>query len=398
MEYRSPRTEAELEDSFACSYSALGGDASFFGKIVRLDPWFRMEHTRACFVDGRVVSVVQLFERQVRIGSCVVKAGSIGSVGTHPDYRGRGYGVGVLHDTARFLRREGFDLSFFFTAIRQHYAKGGWVIHPTSSLEVTLPDVFPDVAAGIEVERFRVERDHAGVEAVFDQENATRTGTIVRTPKYWEARGQWSAARDEEVWVGLREGKVVAYVCEEDGNVREMGRLSGEDAALASVLSHVWSPLKRVDVERVRVRAPVGGRALLASLGCGTRSRESPSLMIRLVNLESLMRKIEPLLNERAEAAGIDGNVGVRFVTEADACAIRVQDGGAEVIGDDGSQTELRLSQSQMLGLIAGRMTIGQVVEANGLEVEAKAVAILDPLFPSDPFHHWTWDRRMHAE
>lgn len=355
-----------------------------------------MEHTRCCFVDGRVVSVVQLFERFVRVGQCVVRAGSIGSVGTDPDYRDRGFGVGVLQDTARFLREDGFDLSMFFTGIRQHYAKAGWVIHPTSSLEVTLSPDLSSTAGDVDIER-AVTEDEPSIEAIYDAENGLRTGTIVRSRAYWEARRQWHAGREEAVWVVRRSGRAVAYACEEDGNVREMGRLEGEDEALKSLLVCLWAPLRDQGAEQVRVREPVGGRALIRSIGCEARSRESPNLMLRLVNLRSLIGKIAPLLGARAREADGNRSFGIRFETESDSVTIRY-DGGSVAVDDDAPDTNVRLSQSQMLGLIAGRMTVDQVVEANGLNLETQVVDALVPLFPSDPYHHWTWDRRMHAE
>lgn len=414
VEYRSPRSDAELEDAFRCSYAALGGGARFFERIVRLDPWFRRENTRACFVDGRVASVVQVFERPLRIGRCTVRAGCLGSVGTHPDFRRRGYGLGTLQDTARYLRGEGFDLSLFFTVIHRHYARAGWTVHPTTSLLVDLPASFPEPAPGVQVAPCAAERDRLQVRAIYDAENARRTGTVVRTPEYWARREQWNEGRAERTWVARRDETAVAYACEEEGDVREMGRLPGQDEALTALLTAVWAPLRAEGRETVRVRAPSGGRRLLEAMGCRATRRESPAMMVRLVNLRSLMSKLAPLLTERARAAGENRDVRFGLRTEADACTVEVRDGRVRVVAPAKDDVVLPLSQTQAIGLLMDHLTIDHVGEANGLPMDHPTVAhvgeanglamdeptraAVRPLFPKDAFHHWTWDRRMHAE
>ena len=71
IEYRAPRNETELDDTIECSLRAFGdsGDRRYrFTNIVKQDPWFDLNNTRACFVDGKGTSVVQIFDRPMRIG------------------------------------------------------------------------------------------------------------------------------------------------------------------------------------------------------------------------------------------------------------------------------------------------------------------------------------------
>ena len=73
IQYRAPRNQTELDDSIQCSVSAFDQPEHTFANIVKHDPWFDLTNTRACFVDGKVVSVVQIFRRLMRIGGCVVQ-------------------------------------------------------------------------------------------------------------------------------------------------------------------------------------------------------------------------------------------------------------------------------------------------------------------------------------
>ena len=94
IEYRAPRNQTELQDTIECSIRAFGSSEHIqhlFTNIVEHDPWFDLNNTRACFVDGKAASVVQIFERPMRIGNCVVRMGGVGSVGTDPPHRRGGY-------------------------------------------------------------------------------------------------------------------------------------------------------------------------------------------------------------------------------------------------------------------------------------------------------------------
>ena len=117
VEYRAPRNETELDDTIECSVSAFGdsGDRrSRFTNSVKQDPWFDPNNTRACFVDGKVASVVQVFDRPMRIGNCVVRMGGVGSVGTDPAHRCAGYSSGVLRDSVQYMQAAGYDLSMLW--------------------------------------------------------------------------------------------------------------------------------------------------------------------------------------------------------------------------------------------------------------------------------------------
>ena len=78
IDYRAPQNIEELNDSIYCSMCAFNwseGEFSedhFFSRIVKFDPWYDLNNTRACFADGRVVSVVVIFERPMRIGESVL--------------------------------------------------------------------------------------------------------------------------------------------------------------------------------------------------------------------------------------------------------------------------------------------------------------------------------------
>ena len=148
-------TKLNLTTQLNAVFRAFGdsGDRRYrFTNIVKQDPWFDLNNTRACFVDGKGTSVVQIFDRPMRIGDCAVRMGAVGSVGTDPAYRRAGYSSGVLRDSVRYMQTAGYDLSMLSTGIHSHYARAGWVMHPTYSMELTLPATLGEVSADVTIE------------------------------------------------------------------------------------------------------------------------------------------------------------------------------------------------------------------------------------------------------
>ena len=184
IEYRAPRNKTELDDTIQCSIRAFGASEHIqhlFVNIVEHDPWFNLNNTRACFVDGKAASVVQIFDRPMRIENCVVRMGGVGSVGTDPPHLRAGYSSGVLRDSIRYMQTAGYDLSILGTGIQSHYARAGWVMHPIYSMELGLPPTLGGVPADVTIEQCEPERDMPALRAIFDQFNANRTGTFVKS-------------------------------------------------------------------------------------------------------------------------------------------------------------------------------------------------------------------------
>jgi len=391
VEYRAPKTKAEADDAIRCTVEAFGGNEEFFTNIVKEDPYYRDENTRACFVDGEVVSVVQIFERPMRIGSCIVKAACIGSVGTPPPHRRKGYSVGVLHDTAKYVLDDGYDISLLFTGVRGHYAKGGWVIYPTRFFQVEIPDALPEPSGGIDVELFDATRDLDDVKWIYTVENGQRTGSFERTDVYWDRRPRWRHQAEDSFFVARRDGKVAAYGCGRDGAVREAGALPGEDHALEAILVRILGLAREAGRDRTRANLPKEFGPVLERIGCKIRRSENPNSMARLGDLSGILRKVTPLLEDRLRDAGISDLSPVQLRTEMASAVVGMKDGVTSVEAD-GKGVEVALSQEQMIGLLVGGLTIDHVVAANMLSLDDASAKALRAMFPPDELHHWEWD------
>ena len=396
IEYRAPCNETELDDTIECSLHAFGdsGDRRYrFTNIVKQDPWFDLNNTRACFVDGKAASVVQVFDRPMRIGNCVVRLAAVGSVGTAPPHRRAGYSSGVLRDSVRYMQTAGYDLSILSTGIHSHYARAGWVMHPTYSMDVTLPATFGEAPADEIIELCEPNRDLPALRAIYDQFNANRTGTFVKNSEYWVNRPKWKSYDPSLYWIAKRGETTVAYLQVERWEIGEFGYLPDAEGAMIALFCHFFRCAKAEGVKEINAPAPSTRRKIFETMGCSVRGRERSNIMVLITNFESLLTKIKPLLEARLRDSDFSAWTGaIRICYEADERTLIIRDGEISIAKNSESpEINLLVSQIQLLKLLFGNMSAEQVVFSNSLQI--REVALLDALFPAGELFMWRTDR-----
>ena len=396
IEYRAPCNETELDDTIECSLHAFGdsGDRRHrFTNIVKQDPWFDLNNTRACFVDGKAASVVQIFDRPMRIGDCAVRMGGVGSVGTDPPHRRAGYSSGVLRDSVRYMQTAGYDLSILSTGIHSHYARAGWVMHPTYSMDVTLPATFGEAPADEIIELCEPNRDLPALRAIYDRFNANRTGTFVKNPEYWVNRPKWKSYDPSLYWIAKRGETTVAYLQAERWEIGEFGYLPDAEEAMIALFYHFFRCAKAESVKEINAPAPSTRRKIFETMGCSVQGRERSNIMVLITNFESLLTKIKPLLEARLRDSDFSAWTGaIRICYEADERTLIIRDGEISIAKNSKSpEIDLLVSQAQLLKLLFGNMSAEQVVFSNGLTINE--IGLLDALFPAGELFMWRTDR-----
>ena len=396
VEYRAPRNETELDDTIECSLRAFGdlGDRRLrFTNIVKRDPWFDLNNTRACFVNGKAASVVQIFDRPMRIGNCVVRMGAVGSVGTDPSHRRAGYSSGVLRDSVRYMQMSGYDLSILSTGLHSHYARAGWVLHPTYSMDMTLPTTLGQVPSDVTIEQCEPNRDLPALQAISDQFNANRTGTFVKNSEYWVNRPSWRPYDPSLYWVTKRSGTTVAYLQVERWEVGEFGYLPDAEEAMIALFCHFFCCAKAEGVQEINAPVPSASRKMFDKMECSVRVRERSNIMVLMTNFESLLSKVKPLLEARLRDSDFSAWTGaIRIRYEADERTLIIRAGEISIAqSSESPDIDLLVSQTQLLKLLFGNMNAEQVIFSNGLNISE--IGLLDALFPAGELFMWRTDR-----
>ena len=92
METIRPICESELDE--------LG-----YRGYIEGDPTWSPSQTPVVVVEGRIVSMLRIWDRWVHLGPTPVRMGGIGDVTTHPDYRGRGIATRLMEHAAELHAR-----------------------------------------------------------------------------------------------------------------------------------------------------------------------------------------------------------------------------------------------------------------------------------------------------
>ena len=396
IEYRAPRNKTELDDTIECSIRAFGASEHIqhlFVNIVEHDPWFDLNNTRACFVNGKAASVVQIFDRPMRIGDCAVRMGGVGSVGTDPPHRRAGYSSEVLRDSVQYMQAVGYDLSILGTGIQSHYARAGWVMYPTYSMEVTLPSTFREVSPDVAIELCNLDQDLPALRAIFDQFNANRTGTFVKNAEYWTNRPKWRTHDPSLYWIAKQGGTTVAYLLAERWEIGEFGYLPDAQEAMIALFYRFFHCAQAEGVQHIGTPVPSQSRKMFEAMGCSVQRRESNNMMFLITNFESLLTKIKPLLEMRLGASDFTAWTGaIRVRYEADERTLVIKEGKISITHNSPSpEINLLVSQVQLLKLLFGNMSAEEVTFSNGLIIDE--IGLLDALFPAGELFMWRTDR-----
>ncbi len=258
MEFRALYPE-ELEAWLDHVTHVFSGGRQYFSNHWYNDPWRDVEGIRVAIDDGKIVSTVRVFIRQMYFHGEPVSVGGIGEVSTRPEHRKRGLATQLLKDSIQFMEDRHIALSMLHGSQRI-YSVEGWESVPRYYAKKTLlgktqqewnirPVYFQDAD---EVKRLA---------SLYDSYSRKFNGTFVRDDMaYWT---DWVQTESPSAWVAERDGVIEGFV-----SVRRREQQLGVKEFIASeelfahnsakdffemMLSHV---IVEMDEEKLEVEYP----------------------------------------------------------------------------------------------------------------------------------------------
>ncbi len=119
-------TEGLLDLLDGWPFPAGESGREFFRRYVELDPAFEPRNVWVAEQQGQLVSCVQIFPRQVRVGGKVLPMGGVGSVFTRPERRTQGLAGALLERAHDSMRERGMLLSYLYAERLAWYGHYGW--------------------------------------------------------------------------------------------------------------------------------------------------------------------------------------------------------------------------------------------------------------------------------
>jgi len=230
-----------------------------YWSYLREESTYELEQSRVLVDQGRVVAHLRVWDRQIRVRKAHLRVGGIGSVLTHPDFRGRGYARALLRDAEAYMARSGYDLGMLFTIIgTSFYAKLDWVPIPlpTFALDLDQHGETPTTLG----RNLDLERDLSSLIALYDAANADLTGTEVRTEAYWKSGP--SRYRDLFPNKGIEQnGQLVGYlnyaVNTNDLEVREACFAPGNSRACNETALILFAEARQKGLQAIKGSLPI---------------------------------------------------------------------------------------------------------------------------------------------
>ncbi len=310
------------------------------------DPWFKPEHSRLIRENGKIVSHVSIIEKPVRFGPAVVKLAGIGDVCTHPNARGKGYAQILMEDALHYMKEHGYPLTMLY-GIPNFYHKFGYIESVKDYKLLLDTNKALKVTGSYRVRPWR-EGDLPAMLKLYQDNFQDQILTVVRTTAYLrrlltEPKRIILAVDDTDqpvgyahVWDDITRQYVV--------NEAAAANLAAAQTLLHAILAQAPQPLAPALEIRMSPRWPFVRQ--LQHLGSETKIRAygegEGNGMLAIINLQQLLAKIKPLLNQRLQQSEfLNLSKPLTLATEQESVTLSFKQG--EVIKVEASRPQSRV-------------------------------------------------------
>lgn len=229
----------QLERIFDILGNVFSVGRAFFQERLDNEPTYDPANTWFATVDGVIASTVQIFPMPLRAGQAVLKVGGMGSVGTDENYQGKGLASRILSAQTAWMEQQGYHLSMLLASRHSFYSRSGWQLLPETMLVLnnsayqasndtastqasadtgseklahmqTQAPLQANAAEGCSITPFSLEHIEE-MSKLYDRFNANRTGSYVRNKTYWNSLVKWPTWKEAECLLLWQQNKLIAY-------------------------------------------------------------------------------------------------------------------------------------------------------------------------------------------
>lgn len=331
-------------------------------------------------LDGQVVTHFGVWDYQMRIGRSVVRCGGIGCVATDGDHRKKGLMAQTVPHSISAMKACGYDMSILF-GIWDFYHKFGYVRAWSETTFHMNRDHLPKDLPKVAFKEFSAVPNQ-DIARLHNRHNARVTGSAVRP---FLLKGYCFFSGKPECYAWSKAKKLVGHVLVQVNGTRlSCYEATGETDEILSVLSAIATQKGTRDIsfETFPYMSPVAVRLRRMTARMERQYIKSGGAMVRIVNLESCLRKMLPELSARlkvSDLAGYSGTLNIAGPEQSVGLDIRK---GEVSLAKKGSGSNVLKGGHDLAQLLLGTDEPGEICEGCGMSLRGDAKQLVPVLFP----------------
>lgn len=282
-------TEQDWADALVLAECVFGVGPWLFHSQHKSSLDRRFSDASGAWVDGELVSLVDVFFRQVRMpDGQTAKMGGIGTVCTHPQFRGQGLSGRLINRADQVMLEQGADWSMLFTGVQNHYARYGWVEVPTYWLEkpeIDSPTPMPGPIA-VEMKDWWKPNEPLLISELYSLSANGVPVACIRDEQQWNYAVRTRLNRPEcRTFVAKKEGIPSGYLAVKLGEGIEIVEAGGDAESLATLAAAACELAKKEGKAKLEISLPkVVLEKLPEWLTEGTVEKSGNWTMVKAIN------------------------------------------------------------------------------------------------------------------
>jgi predicted N-acetyltransferase YhbS len=411
LEPAGPGDHAAIYQLYTAVFQGPSRDA-FFASLD--DPFYEPRHRLLIRQGTRIVSHVHLTERALHFAGQQFPVAGLSSLGTMPEYCGRGYGRTLLRAADAAMAEGGAVLGLLSTKIPHFFRSHGWAVcgrHSfartrTRDLLAQLSAIgIPPAETTLNIRPWR-QVELPSLMQLYAAGTAGSTGAFVRTEAYW----RWLASRQgfDQIYVaidgpdkldfGESASPIVGYVVTKEDRILELMASDARPRIAEQLLARAASEAMERDIYSVQYHAPPGDRffSLFRDSGAVVHHHEADQgevFMVKLLNPIGFPHLIGAELCRRAQAGGLGSRAQLGFHLEGEKYRLVVGRGGAKLIRGKPGRSYIRCNLAEYTRLVLGHIDVDHAIAQDRLLASTRlAQETASILFPRLPLWRSPWD------
>jgi predicted acetyltransferase len=312
----------------------------------------------------------------------------------------KGYMRVLFEDTVRYMVDESYDCSMLF-GIPNFYPKFGYAVClPFAKVTIQTRDAeLAKVDAKSCTTRPIAPGDLPAIVDLYNQRNADRTCTLVRSAEYFKGfnRGtHWNQPAEAIILLDAQ-GAFAGYAAwDKSAQAVNVMEVESVDPSFYPALLHEFARQaieKRCDHISLFMPPDHPFAEFMQRYGCEWTiqyMRHSDG-MIRLLNQDSLFEKIVLELQRRTARVRVAAGA-LTFETDLGATTINLHEGVVRVTPGTQSDQVIKLPQDKLAQLVVGYRSASDLLTDPAIQACGDARPLLDTLFPKCQPHVWMPD------